>query len=193
MAGEDGREPIEPWVWRQRKREGKVYVSACGGKIRTSEIEYIDSEKLTDEEDVDAALKGRCHHSFGAIPEESMASIDIFNAYYDQLIDFLDHQVTNLSAVDCHTYLLLPKLQPYLKTQESSNSSKGINVLLQKCSATGDECRALHNNPPPPPPPGSDPPDSPSQLSDELDHHQHHPVCLFLSQAAAFYGAIGTE
>ncbi|OWM70666.1 hypothetical protein CDL15_Pgr014339 [Punica granatum] len=132
----------------------------CGGEVGTSEIEYIDSEKLTDVEDVDIALKTllagldskdwllvcdtlnnarrlalfhkevmldvvgdviaflvkSLKNPRSAVCKTGiMTSTDIFHAYNDQLIDFLDPLVTNLSAVDCRTYLLLYyDTQPYI-------------------------------------------------------------------------------
>ncbi|PKI55220.1 uncharacterized protein LOC116215389 [Punica granatum] len=153
----------------------------CGGEVGTSEIEYIDSEKLTDVEDVDIALKTllagldskdwllvcdtlnnarrlalfhkevmldvvgdviaflvkSLKNPRSAVCKTGiMTSTDIFHAYNDQLIDFLDPLLVQLllkSSQDkkfvCEAAekalvamtssvsptLLLPKLQPHLK------------------------------------------------------------------------------
>lgn len=87
-----------------------------------------------------------------------MTSADIFKAYCDSVVDSIDPLLVQLllkssqdkrfvceaaekALISMTTWvspvLLLPKLQPYLKKQKSSNSSKGFNVHFSKCTTSG--------------------------------------------------------
>ncbi|KAK6796961.1 hypothetical protein RDI58_004662 [Solanum bulbocastanum] len=124
-----------------------------GMELGTSEVEYIESENLKDVEDVDMSLK---NPRSAVCKTAIMTSADIFKAYCDSVVASIDPLLVQLllkssqgkrfvceaaekALISMTTwispFLLLPKLQPYLKNKNPQ--IRGFNVHFSKCTTSG--------------------------------------------------------